>query len=68
LDLQEFEEIENKTAEIIKRVGIIKPDWLAKELGVPEKDAREVLEALRHRGDLAADNQRGSYHRRKVFR
>lgn len=67
MDLQEFEKIENKIMEIIKRVGVVKPEWLAKELGAPEKEAREVLEALRHRGDLAADSQRGSYHKRKVF-
>jgi predicted ArsR family transcriptional regulator len=67
LDLQKFEEIENEIMEIVERVGVVKPDWLAKELGVPEKDAREVLEALRHRGDLAADSQHGSYHKRKAF-
>jgi len=39
--------------EIVERVGVVKTQWVAKELHIPEDDAREVLEALRHRGDLA---------------
>lgn len=67
LDLQEFEDIENTIIEIVKGVDIVKPHWLAKELFIQEKDATEVLEALRHRGDLAADSEQGSHHKRKVF-
>lgn len=66
MDLEKFEEIEDKTMEIIEKIGVVMPQWVAKELNIPEHDAREVLEALRHRGDLAADGSNESYHKRKA--
>jgi ribosomal protein S25 len=65
MDLEEFEKIEEETMQIIKRVGVVKPEWIAEQLKVKIEDAREVLEALRQRGDLAKDAFRGSYHKRK---
>lgn len=67
MDLQKFEEIEERIVEIVKRVGTVKPEWVAKELNIPETDACEVLEALRHRGDLAKDSLGTSYHKRTHF-
>jgi len=45
VDLERFEEIEAKIMEIVERVGVAKPQWVAEELNIPETDAREVLEA-----------------------
>lgn len=63
MDLEEFEEIEGEVMEIVERVGVVKPEWIAEQLKVKIEDVKEVLEALRKRGDLAKDGE--SYHKRK---
>lgn len=65
MDLEDFEELEDTIMEIVERVGVVKPSWVAEELSVEENEVREVLEALRHRGDLARDWNGSSYHKRK---
>lgn len=63
MDLEKFEEIEGEIMDIVERVGVVKADLVAKQLDIKVEDAGEVLEALRHRRDLAKSGD--SYHKRK---
>lgn len=60
-----MKEAQEKIMEMIDEVGDVTAEWVAKKLGMSMEDAKNVLEGLRHKGDLAADATKETYHRRK---